>query len=86
MSKNSNKMPDLIFVGPAKHRERHVRMVFAIIDLLPNGKPRTLKMIELDETINVTHYPFGFMTAYVPECMTKPNPERLKGESGREVS
>lgn len=61
MSKNRDKLPDLIFVGPPKHRERHVRMVFAIIDLTEDGVPRTLKMICLDETVNITHYPFGFI-------------------------
>lgn len=85
MKNKDRRLPELVFIGPPKFRSKYVLRAFAILELNAEGVPTVIRMLSMEEEIDVRELPFGFMTGYVPEVMTKPNPTRLEGGSGTEL-
>lgn len=80
-------LPELLFVAPigTKHKIRHRHVVFTIDEVDDAGVPSKLTLVGMDEKIDVTEHPYGFMTAYIQEQMLEPDEERKKGLSGKPI-
>jgi hypothetical protein len=64
----TNGLPNVVFVGDARRRIKHVLCVFRIIDKYDDGTPRTVERIPDDMEIAVEDG-MEFMTGYVQHQM-----------------
>lgn len=65
-----DKMPEICFIGPGRKKGKFKHTVFLVVSR-ENGVPRELRMIGDDESVTIEEG-MEFMTAYVPEHMTRP--------------
>jgi hypothetical protein len=70
--KKREKMPEIVFIGPARHRGRFRHMVFEILDRNEQGIPLNCRLVLPDQMVDVNERS-DFMTAYLPEVMTEPD-------------
>jgi len=76
------ELPDLIFVSPIGNGRRKMRMVhalFTVEEWYSDGTPKKLTLRRNDEVLDMQKASDSgteFMTAYIPEVMTEPHPEK----------
>lgn len=71
MRKNERGLPEVVFLGPPKHRIEHKLTVFIIEEKDADGIPTRLRMLRDDESVDVQEG-MEFMTGYVQVQMTLP--------------
>lgn len=75
MKKKDRGLPEVMFVGPPKHREAYKLVVMKVEEKDEYGIPRKLTILFDNESIKIDGGE-EFITGYIMEVMTKPESER----------